>query len=202
MIRYRSRMRGISIAGFVTLSITLALAGSVAMLAGDVWHVGKAADYPNQTASQITVGAKPFASETETEPVFGKKADFNKYGILPVLVVIENRRSKTLDLRDLEVTLVGRKGQHVDPLKPDEVAYVALPAQRPDQSAKLPFPTPKKKNPLNVPGADRPGVRFETDSTGRLCQWLLLFRGAGRTRHEALPEQTERTTIRRRDSVL
>ncbi len=143
-------MRGISIAGFVTLSITLALARSVAMLAGDVWHVGKAADYPNQTASQITIGAKPFASDAETEPVFGKKADFNKYGILPVLVVIENRRSKTLDLRDLEVTLVGRKGQHVDPLKPDEVAYIALPAQRPT-TAKLPFPTPKKKNPLNVP---------------------------------------------------
>jgi hypothetical protein len=120
------------------------------MLAGDVWHVGKAADYPNQTASQITIGAKPFASDAETEPVFGKKADFNKYGILPVLVVIENRRSKTLDLRDLEVTLVGRKGQHVDPLKPDEVAYIALPAQRPT-TAKLPFPTPKKKNPLNVP---------------------------------------------------
>ena len=137
-------------AGFVTLSITLALAGSVAMLAGDTWRVGKAADYPNQTASQITVGAKPFASDAETEPVFGKKADFNKYGILPVLVVIENRRSKTLDLRDLEVTLVGRKGQHVDPLKPDEVAYVALPAQRPT-TARLPFPTPKKKNPLNVP---------------------------------------------------
>lgn len=143
-------MRGISIAGFVTLSITFALARSVAMLAGDVWHVGKAADYPNQTASQITIGAKPFASDAETEPVFGKKADFNKYGILPVLVVIENRRSKTLDLRDLEVTLVGRKGQHVDPLKPDEVAYIALPAQRPT-TAKLPFPTPKKKNPLNVP---------------------------------------------------
>lgn len=143
-------MRGISVAGFVTLSITLALAGNAAMLAGDVWHVGKAADYPNQTASQITIGAKPFASDAETEPVFGKKADFNKYGILPVLVVIENRRSKTLDLRDLEVTLVGRKGQHVDPLKPDEVAYIALPAQRPT-TAKLPFPTPKKKNPLNVP---------------------------------------------------
>jgi hypothetical protein len=122
----------------------------MAMLAGDVWQVGKAADYPNQTASHITVGAKPFASETETEPVFGKKADFNKYGILPVLVVIENRRSRTLDLRDLQVTLVGRKGQHVDPIRPDEVAYIALPAQRPT-TAKLPFPTPKKKNPLNVP---------------------------------------------------
>ena len=143
-------MRGISVAGLVTLSITLALAGNAAMLAGDVWHIGKAADYPNQTASQITIGAKPFASDAETEPVFGKKADFNKYGILPVLVVIENRRSKTLDLRDLEVTLVGHKGQHVDPLKPDEVAYIALPAQRPT-TAKLPFPTPKKKNPLNVP---------------------------------------------------
>jgi hypothetical protein len=144
-------MRGISIAGFVTLSITLVLAGTAALLAADAWHVGKAADYPNQTASKITVGAKPFSSETDTEPVFGKKADFNKYGILPVLVVIENRRSKTLDLRDLEVTLVGRKGQHVDPVRPDEVAYVALPAQRPSMNPKLPFPTPKKKNPLNVP---------------------------------------------------
>lgn len=144
-------MRGISIAGFVTLSITLAVAGTVALGAGDAWQVGKATDYPNQSASKITIGAKPFATEADTEPVFGKKADFNKYGILPVLVVIENRRSRTLDLRDLEVTLVGRKGQHVDPLRPDEVAYIALPAQRPTASPKLPFPTPKKKNPLNVP---------------------------------------------------
>ncbi len=120
------------------------------MRAADTWRVGKAADYPNQTASQITVGAKVFSSGTDTEPVFGKKADFNKYGILPVLVVIENRRSRTLDLRDLEVTLVGRKGQHVDPLKPDEVPYIALPAKKPS-TAKLPFPTPKKKNPLDVP---------------------------------------------------
>jgi len=124
--------------------------GSAAMPAADVWRVGKAADYPNQTGNQITIGAKPLSSEADTEPVFGKKADFNKYGILPVLVVIENRRSKTLDLRDLEVTLVGRKGQHVDPLKPDEVAYIALPAQRPS-NVKLPFPTAKKKNPLAVP---------------------------------------------------
>ena len=180
-------MRGISIAGFVTLSITLALAGATAMLAGDVWQVGKAADYPNQTASHITVGAKPFASETETEPVFGKKADFNKYGILPVLVVIENRRSRTLDLRDLQVTLVGRKGQHVDPIRPDEVAYIALPGAEANH-CKASLPDAQEEKPTERARANRSGFRVKTDSTRRLGERLLLFRSAGRTRNETVSQ--------------
>ena len=71
------------------------------------------AAYAHQTSDKVTVGAKSFDNEQLTAEAFGKKTDLLRYGVLPVLVVIENKRDKALDLRDLEVNLVGADGSHV-----------------------------------------------------------------------------------------
>ncbi len=114
------------------------------------WRAGKAADYSHQSTENVTIGAKAFSTAEDTEPAFGKKADFNKYGFLPVLVVIENKQGQTLDLKSMQVELVAANGKHVQALVPDDVPYLAKPGQRPT-TPKLPFPTPKKKNPFAIP---------------------------------------------------
>src|SRR5690242_15503061 len=113
---------------------------------------GAASDYAHQTSEQVTVGAKSYDTEELTAEAFGKKADLLKYGVLPVLVVIENKREKALDLRDLEVNLVAADGRHVAAINPEDVPYLAQRgAKRPSVTPRTPVPLPSKKNPLNVP---------------------------------------------------
>jgi hypothetical protein len=142
-------MRGMRAAGFVFLSIPFAALPWLAAGGSDApaWHPGKASDYSNQANEKVVIGVKEFSNPDEAAAVFGPKVDLNKYGFLPVLVVIENHRSQTLDLQALEVELVAPNGNHVKPVPADEIPYIAKPGQRPSMQ-KLPFPTPKKKNPM------------------------------------------------------
>jgi hypothetical protein len=112
-----------------------------------------ASDYAHQSSEQVTVGAKPYDNEDLTTEAFGKKADLLKYGVLPVLVVIENKRDKSLDLRDLEVSLVGADGRHVTAVGPDEILFLGTQGKNHSSVNKMPIPVPlpKKKNPLNAP---------------------------------------------------
>jgi hypothetical protein len=111
---------------------------------------GPAADYAHQTSDKVTVGAKSFDNEQLTAEAFGKKTDLLRYGVLPVLVVIENKRDKALDLRDLEVNLVGADGRHVAAVSPEDIPFLSSSGKHPSQSP-VPLPLPKKKNPLNSP---------------------------------------------------
>lgn len=100
----------------------------------------------------MTVGAKPFTSEELINSAFGKKIDFLKYGVVPVLVVIENKRDKALDLRDLEASLVATDGRHVKAVAPEDLPSLATTGKQHLQTGvRVPVPLPKKKNPLNNP---------------------------------------------------
>jgi hypothetical protein len=135
-----------------SIALTCALAGSGGARNDNVFRPGPASGYAHQTADQVTVGAKPYDNEDLTSEAFGKKADLLKYGVLPVLVVIENKRQKALDLRDLEVNLVAADGRHVGPINPEDVPYLAQRAKRPPSATpRTPVPLPSKKNPLNTP---------------------------------------------------
>ena len=136
----------------VILSITSALiAGAVAAANDKEFKVGAAADYAHQSGERVTIGAKAFNTEELTAEVFGKKVDLLRYGVLPVLVVIENKRSEALDLRDLEVNLVAADGRHVTSVNPEDIPFLARHAHRPPP-VQTPIPLPKKGNPLNSPG--------------------------------------------------
>jgi hypothetical protein len=137
---------------FVILSI--ALAGIFALLvigADKPFRAGAADSYPHQTADQITVGAKSYDKPELIEDAFGKKVDFLKYGILPVLVVIENKSRNALDLQSLEVNLVATDGRHASAVPPDELFHVGRTTKRPGINPLPPLPTPRKKNPLETP---------------------------------------------------
>ena len=139
---------------FVISSITFAaaMAGALVMARSSEksFRAGPASSYPHQVSDQVMVGAKPYDNEALTAEAFGKKVNLLKYGVLPVLVVIENQREKALDLRDLEVNLVGADGRHVSAVGPADILYLGSSAKRPSQ-VPLPMPLPRKKNPLNAP---------------------------------------------------
>lgn len=137
---------------FVIPSITFVIGiSAVALFAGDKeFRPNSAADYAHQAADRVTVGAKPYNTEELTEEAFGKKADLLKFGVLPVLVVIENKRGEALDLRNVEVNLVGADGRHVAAVNPEDVPYLGTAGKHPSM-APTRIPLPKKKNPLNAP---------------------------------------------------
>ncbi len=110
-----------------------------------------AAEYAHQASEKVTVGAKSFDTEDLTAEAFGKKADLLKYGVLPVLVVIENKRDRAVDIQNLLVELVATDGRHGQPIAPEDVMHLGETGKKPPKlgGGPLPFPLPKKKNPLN-----------------------------------------------------
>lgn len=128
---------------FVILSIT-------SSFSAEDFRAGPAASYAHQAADQVTIGAKSFDKPELTEGAFGKKADVLKYGVLPVLVVIENKSKNSLNLENLEVNLVASDGRHATAVSPDELFHLGRPTKRPGIKP-TPIPLPKKKNPMESP---------------------------------------------------
>jgi hypothetical protein len=134
----------------VIASITLA---AVAGLASDEqpFHAKGVSEYAHQASENVTVGAKAFDREDLTAEAFGKKADLLKYGVLPVLVVIENKRDRAIDIQNMQVELVATDGRHGQSIAPEDVMHLGETGKKPPRlgGGPLPIPLPKKKNPLN-----------------------------------------------------
>jgi hypothetical protein len=139
-------MRTLAKTAFALLSISLL---AVASSGDKTFQAGPPIDYAHQASEHVVIGAKPFDSFDLTKPVFGKKADLNRYGILPVLLVIENDRQETIDLEDLQVKLESEHGGSVTSLDPNQVAFISMPPKRPEMApSRIPH---SHKNPLNGP---------------------------------------------------
>src|ERR1700730_2780882 len=81
---------------------------------------GPASSYPtHQTLDKITIAAVPYLTDAETATAFGK-LNPNKYGVLPVLVILENETGKALRL-GLKAEFVTADGKHVNAIPPDDV---------------------------------------------------------------------------------
>src|ERR1051325_1354835 len=103
------------VALIVLLSIATVLAGD-----NKRFSPGPASSYPgHQTLDQITIAAVPFTTEEEASSAFGKANPY-KYGILPVLVVLQNETGKVLRL-DLKAQFVDAKNRHIDAMPPGDV---------------------------------------------------------------------------------
>ncbi|MBV9266428.1 MAG: hypothetical protein JO061_09700 [Acidobacteriaceae bacterium] len=122
---------------------------ALCLAGGDTpFRVGAADTYSHQSSDKVTIGAKPLKSQEDLTAAFGKRADLLRYGVLPVLVVIQNNRSKTLDLRDLEVNLVGQDGRHVSAVNPEDIPFLY---KRRQSQVPISVPLPKRGNPLSSP---------------------------------------------------
>ncbi len=139
---------------FLVFTIASVTALGFVLLAKDTkrFQAGPPSQYAHQQSEDVTVGAKRFDSEELVNSAFGKKIDFSKYGVVPVLIVIENKRAKALDLRELEASLVAADGRHVNAVAPEDLVFLGKEGKHPSPvGVHTPIPLPKKKNPLNAP---------------------------------------------------
>src|SRR5580765_8406000 len=107
--------------------------------------------YPHhQTNDAITVAVDPYASGEKVKSAFGK-VDPYQYGVLPVLVVIQNDGKGAIRLDRLKVEYVGPGNQRVEATPPKDVRY----ARGPQRPSVTPGPAgglgvKNKKNPLDA----------------------------------------------------
>ena len=114
---------------------------------------GKASSFAGaQTLDKITFAAIPYLSDEQTKPALGKNNP-NKYGILPVLVLIENGTGKALRL-NLRAEYIAADRSHVEALTADDVMHFGGGTKAPRMPGTsplpIPLPTRAKKGPLNT----------------------------------------------------
>ncbi|HTT62352.1 MAG TPA: hypothetical protein VMG35_10945 [Bryobacteraceae bacterium] len=112
---------------------------------------GTAASYPShQTSEKVTIGAQPYYNDEDTRPVFGKHNPYD-YGVLPVLIVIQNDSGKTIRVQPLEAVWDGPNGDKVEATPAKDVRYLNGPS-RPRNLPRPPGMPPKVvgKGPLNT----------------------------------------------------
>jgi hypothetical protein len=136
-------------------------AGSALLLADNKdekkFSPGPALSYPTrQTIDHLTVAAVPYTTDEQARPAFGKHNPY-AYGILPVLVILQNDTNKALTLVHLEVRYEMPDGRNVDPTPPQDLGTlrgVKNPQQVPGGGGRLPVPIPTgggggKKSPMS-----------------------------------------------------
>src|ERR1700749_255351 len=111
---------------------------------------GPASSYPaKQTNDHVTVAAIAYDTEELAHTAFGK-LNPNQYGVLPVLVIIQNDTDQALKLDHLEVDYTGIDGHRVEATPADEVKTLGG-TERPGVPVATPIPIRRKhKNPLDV----------------------------------------------------
>src|SRR5262249_39183506 len=108
-----------------------------------------AASYPShQTNEKVTVAADVYVSDEKARAAFGKNNPY-AYGVLPILVVIQNDSDKTVRVDRLKLEYEGPYRSRVTATPAGEVRYLSGP-RRPEVMAG-PGGKPKvlkRKNPL------------------------------------------------------
>src|SRR5579872_6521636 len=101
-----------------------------------------------QTNDNVTVAVSAYDTEELAHTAFGK-LDPNQYGVLPVLVIIQNDTGQALKLDHLEVEYTSVDRQHVEATPPSEVQTLGG-GRRPSLPSGTPLPRIKHKSPLNT----------------------------------------------------
>ena len=136
------------------LPILLLLAASIAAYAIDKddakFRPPAAAEMDDKLAiSGVTIGADAYDQEAQAKTAFGKLHPY-EYGVLPVLVVIQNDTKQTISLADMKVEYVAPDRSRVEATPAADVPYLK-PPKRPSFAGQYPIPLPKKKSPLLNP---------------------------------------------------
>src|SRR5690348_473697 len=88
---------------FLFMSIAAAFAADKETAKFDVRPAG---DYKaRQTNAKVTIGTQVFVSDDEARVPFGKNNPY-KYGVLPILVVIQNDGAQAVSLEQMKVEYV------------------------------------------------------------------------------------------------
>jgi hypothetical protein len=125
-----------------------------------------------QTISGVTIATQPFRTKAETEPAFGK-LDFNRLGVLPVLVVIQNDSKQTIALSLIKAEIVAPDRQRVEATPPGDLKYVS----GPDRPMLYPTPIPGKTIP--IPSKKSPFKEWQIEARAFTARMLPPGESAG-----------------------
>jgi hypothetical protein len=111
---------------------------------------GPASSYTaKQTNDHVTVAAMAYDTEELAHTAFGK-LNPNQYGVLPILVIIQNDTDQALKLEGLQAQYTSLDGHNLDATPADEVKTLGG-AERPNVPVARPIPIHRNhKNPLDV----------------------------------------------------
>jgi len=136
---------------FKRLALVLSIAAAFAADKQTPFKAAPAASYPShQTNQKVTIGVDPYVMGDKVKTAFGK-ADPYQYGVLPVLVVIENDSDVSISLDGLQAEYVGPNRDSVQMTPAKDVRYAVGP-RRPSVIGGPAGQMPKilgKKNPLD-----------------------------------------------------
>ncbi len=137
---------------FKSLALLLSISAGFAADKETPFKAASAASYAShQSNAQVTIGVDPYVTADKVTLAFGK-LNPNQYGILPVLVVIQNDSDKAIRLDRLNVQYTVPKQGRVDATPAKDVRYLR-PPQRPGAidgpMGKVKVLKPKK-NPLDA----------------------------------------------------
>ena len=145
-----------------------------------------------QTNAQITIGVDPYVSPDKVKTAFGK-LDPYQYGILPVLVVIQNDSDKAIRLDKLKAEYVGPNRDRVDATPAKDVRYLRGP-ERPGVITG-PGGKPKilaKKNPLDAWEIEGRAFAAQMLPAGQSASGFFYFRDRPAARRHDLSERPHR----------
>ena len=136
---------------FKSLALLLSISAAVAADKETPFKPAPAASYAShQSNAQITIGVDPYVTIDKVKLAFGK-LEPNQFGILPVLVVIQNDSGKAIRLDRLKVEYSGPNHERIEATPAKDVRYLK-PPQRPSAidgpAGKVKVLKPKK-NPLD-----------------------------------------------------
>lgn len=109
---------------------------------------GPASSFPaKQTGSGVTVAVQPYDNEPLTKSAFGK-VNPNELGVLPVLVVIENKSGKAIKLDHIKAEYINYDRERVEATPAKDLPYLEGPKRPNFSGTPLPGMGRKKKSPF------------------------------------------------------
>lgn len=103
-----------------------------------------------QTIEGLTIAVQPFDDPEEAKSAFGKLNPYEQ-GVLPVLVVMKNSGTSTLQFDNMQVVYVAPKGRKVDATPATDVLYLKAGGRPKVSNSPIPTGGPRikvAKNPL------------------------------------------------------
>jgi hypothetical protein len=128
----------------------------------------------HQTNGKVTIGAEPYVSGDKVKAAFGKLVPYT-YGVLPVLVVLQNDSGQTIQLDKLKAEYSGPNGSRADATPAADVRYTRAPAQPSIPSGPLGGIMGKKKNPLDVWEIEGRALAAQMLPAGNTASGFLYF---------------------------
>lgn len=88
------------------------------------FEVKPAASYPrHQTSEKVTIAAQAFETDEETREAFGK-VNPNRYGVLPILIVIQNDGPDAIRIDRIKFNYTMPDGKQIDATPAQDVKFI------------------------------------------------------------------------------